>query len=310
MVKLEKICAETFPGLYSAFLHDDDPLSDEQDWRNVFNYSWDTEQDLGGYALVDSGKVIGMMGMVFSERVINSQRQKFCNLHTWWVHKDHRGRSLMMMRPLLKLEGFTITHFTPCDKIRALTKRLGFVDLNLQQKVLLPIFGNKGKRSLRSDLVSFDDDVIVGKLDEHDHTIFQDHQPYRVGSLVVQEGDQHCYILYTHVVRFRIEYCHIHYVGNRKLFAENEVAVRMALMQKHRVRFVIIDSRLSQDIKFRRSFDFWAPAHAVYKPCGGVAPNQVDNLYSDVVMLRLCILPHISHELKETARRWLPFGKG
>lgn len=305
MPQLVKITPEIFPDLYTAFLHDDDPLSSEQDWQNIFDYKWQKDEDYSGYALMEDGKVIGMIAMAFSNRLIDGQPHKFCNLHTWWVHEDHRSRSVAMLRPLLALKDHTITHFTPCDTIRALTKRLGFVDLDLQMKVLLPL-GMIGRNAALPDniQIAFDDTIGQSVLAEHDQKIFNDHQPYRTGSLFIQDGDDNCYIHYTCVERYWARYCHIHYVGNKKLYDQHEQAIRTSLMKKHRVRFVIIDSRLTKCMNFRRSFDFWAPANAVYKPAGDITPDQVDNLYSDVVMLRLAIMPHISHEIKETAKRW------
>ena len=85
MVTLEKIHSSLFPNRYDSFLIDADPLSSEQDWRILFDYQWDTEEGHCGYALLDKGKVVGMLGMVFSERTIDGAVRKFCNLHTWWV---------------------------------------------------------------------------------------------------------------------------------------------------------------------------------------------------------------------------------
>jgi len=92
VVKLEKIQPELFPSLYRDFLHDDDPHSSEEDWKQVINYAGTKEADHEGYALLDGDTVVGMMGMVFSERVIDGKNHNFCNLHTWWVREDHRGR--------------------------------------------------------------------------------------------------------------------------------------------------------------------------------------------------------------------------
>ncbi len=306
MPELVKIRSELFPKLYAAFLHDDDPLSDQRDWRDVFDYQWQKDEDYSGYALLENDKVIGMMAMAFSNRLIDGQSHKFCNLHTWWVHEDHRGHSVAMLRPLLSLTDYTITHFTPCDRIRALTKRLGFVDLNLQTKVLLPlqVFGRV--RTMGNAQFIFDDSIDRTMLAEHDLQVFRDHQPYRVGNLVVRDGDQYCYLLYTYVERYRVRYCHVHYISNKEIFVRHEHAIRTRLMRKHGVRFVILDLRSVQNMKFARSFNFWAPAHAVYRPAGNISQDQVDNLYSDVVMLGLAILPHVRHEIEEFGRRWLP----
>jgi hypothetical protein len=124
--------------------------------------------------------------------------------------------------------------------------------------------------------------------------------------LLVGSGRARCYILYTHVVRYRVRYCHIHYIGDTDVFAQHEEAIRTAIMRRHAVRFVVVDSRLVQELKLKRSFDFWSPAHAVYRPVGDISPSQVDNLYSDVVMLRLAIMPHLRHEIEKVVRRLIP----
>lgn len=306
MPELVKIRPELFPSLYDAFLRDDDPLSDEQDWRNVFNYQWERDEDHTGYALMENDRVIGMMAMAFSTRLIDGRSRKFCNLHTWWVHQEHRGRSLVMLKPLLAMKDYTITHFTPCDRIRALTKRLGFVDLDLQMKLLLPLGPFRSALQADNAVLRFDGDIDSALLSEHDRRIYRDHLPYRVGNLTVSDGDGSLYVLYTCVERYRVRYCHVHYFSHKHLYARHEHAIRNRLMRRHGVRFVVVDSRLVKDLHFQRGFDFWAPAHAVYRPSGDVPPEHVDNLYSDVVMLRLANLPSVKHELKEIVRRRLP----
>lgn len=303
MVALEKIDSSLFAKLYEAFLFDDDPLSDEQHWRKVFDYPWDTGEGHCGYALLDGDEVVGMLGMVFSERLIGGSIKRFCNLHTWWVREDQRGHSLKLLQPLARLNEYTVTHFTPCDTIRAITGRLGFTPLCSQLKILLP--NRMIHRSQRAPAMTFDADEIVDAVGQTDQRILCDHRPFGCGNLLLREGGEHCYLLYTHVIRHRLPYCHVHYISNRELFLKHELAVRGALLKQHPARFVAIDTRLAADIKFPRSFNFWAPAHAVYRSAD-VRPEQVDNLYSDIVFLNLTALPDISHQLGEMARRMWP----
>ena len=305
MVKLEKITSSLFPKLHEAFLHDDDPLSTEQDWRNVFDYAWDLGEGHCGYALLEDEQVVGMMGMVFSERCINGVDRKFCNLHTWWVREDYRGRSLAMLRPILRLKEYTITHFTPCDRIRAVTKRLGFKDLNSQLRILLPQPFVRRRSSSTWIPPLFEESEISNHLNVADQRILRDHLPYRPGNLLIQNGNRYCYVLYTHVIRHRMAYCHLHYISAPTLFAEQESGIRSALLERHHVKFVAVDDRLNPNIKFRNSFKFWAPAHALYKS-DTVSPQQIDNLYSDVVFLSLTALPDMSHELGSRLRRLIP----
>ena len=79
-------------------------------------------------------------------------------------------------------------------------------------------------------------------------------------------------------------------------------------LMKHPARFVVMDTRLVSDIKLPLSFNFWAPAHAVYRSAD-VRPEQIDNLYSDIVFLKLTTLPDMSHELGQIAKRIWPFSR-
>mgnify|MGYP001106074349 CR=1 FL=1 len=305
MVKLEKITSSLFPRLYEAFLHDDDPLSSEADWRNVFDYAWDLGEGYSGYAMLDNDEVVGMMAMVFSRRSINGVERKFCNLHTWWVREDYRGRSVAMLRPVLRLNDYTITHFTPCDRVRAVTKRLGFKDLNSRLRILLPQPIRSRKAMSRCTELFFEDSQISPKLDVENQRILRDHQPYRVGNLLVQDGTRSSYVLYTHVIRHRLPYCHVHYVSDMGVYQENEVAIRSALLRRYDAKFVAVDDRLTSGMRFQSSFKFWAPAHALYKS-DDVTSGQIDNLYSDVVFLRLTCLPDMSYEIGRRIRGLIP----
>ena len=302
MVTLEKVDACLFPKLYQAFLHDDDPLSNEQDWRNVFAYDLGNEEDYCGYAMLADGVVIGMIGMIFSTRDIAGTPEKFCNLHTWWVREDQRGRSLTLLKPLLGLKGYTITHFTPCDRVRAVCRRMGFHDLKIQLRLLFPLRLGRGNPWGRDLSFNFEAPAFVDRLSETEQKICRDHQPYHLGHLHVRSPNDSCYILYAHVVRHSLgPYCHIHYISNRDFFQQHERAVRTELINRHRVRFAAIDTRLSREMRLARSMKFWSPAQGLVKT-STVAPESIDYLYSDVTFLRLTVLPHMRHELSKRLR--------
>ncbi|MEM7294957.1 MAG: GNAT family N-acetyltransferase [Pseudomonadota bacterium] len=306
MVRLEKIQEPLFAKLYDAFLWDDDPLSGEAEWRDVFDYQWETEEGHCGYALLDGETLVGMIGMVFSDRVIEGVTHKFCNLHTWWVREDYRGHSVSMLRPIVQLKGYNITHFTPCDRVRAVTEKLGFKQLNSQLRILLPL----GKPKTEPVACTINDDVesFIDHLDPSDRKIALDHKPYRSGHLLVNNSNAQCYVLYTEVIRHRLPYIHIHYASDYNVFVKYEPQIRTHLLQDSKAKFVAIDERRVGNHKFPRSFRFWAPAHAMFKS-NGVDASQVDHLYSDVVFLSLTTLPHMSHELKQMGRKLVPFLK-
>lgn len=309
MPELVKITPDVFPELYEAFLHGDDPLSTRKDWQNIFCYQWEREEDHTGYALFDKGKAVGMIAMAFSRREIDGRQHKFCNLHTWWVHEDYRGHSLSMLRPLFGLKDYTITHFTPCDTIRGLTRRMGFLALSPQLKILLPLPFAKKAAGHCDARIFFDSEIDTSLLPEREAKIFFDHQPYRVGNMMISKGGRNCYILYTLVERYKFRYCHIHYIGDKELFIEKQSYIRSEISTRNNTYYTAIDARLSVGMPLPYSFDFWSPGCAMYRPFDGIKPHQIDNLYSDIVMLRLTPLPHLKHEIRENIDRVLTRGK-
>ena len=124
----------------------------------------------------------------------------------------------------MKMHDYTVTHFTPCDRVRAISKRLGFKELSTQLRILLPSrrsgrLEDRGARNL-----CFEEQAIAERLTGDDKRLFEDHQPYGVGHLLISDGRDFCYVLYTHVVRHRLPYCHVHYFSNREVFLKNEPA--------------------------------------------------------------------------------------
>lgn len=306
MITIEKIVSSTFPKLYDSFLFDDDPYSTEQDWRNVFDYRWDHGEGHCGYAMLDNDTCVGMMGMVFSRRRIHCDVKKFCNLHTWWVREDYRGRSLALLRPLLRLDGYTITHFTPCERIDAITKKLGYKRMDKRVKILLPL-GHRRAPGVGQCEILEDEAAIQDVLSEDDRRILNDHRPYGCRNLVVRDGDEYCYILFARVVRHWMPYCHYHYISNKDLFLKHERKIRAFVLDSQDARFAAIDSRFVKGINFPRSFHSRVPAHGLYKSTD-VEPEQIDYLYSDVSLLSLTVFPDISHELIRCTKMLLPWG--
>ena len=302
MPQLVEITPEVFPLLHEAFLHDDDPWTDEGGWREVFCYRWKHDGEHTGHALVHEGRAVGMMAMAFSRRTVRGRLHRFCNLHTWWMHPDHRGHAITMLRPVLAMRDRTLTYLTPGNRVRALLKPLGFRDLDMQMRLLLPLWPAR----LEGD-VSFA--VDPDALPAEDRRLLADHAPYDIGAAVLREGGRGCLVLYTAVERYRVRYCHVHHVGDRDLFLAREGAVRAALMRRHGVRLVALDARLWRDARFPRSLDFAAPAHGLFRPAKSgnrdedVEPRDVDNLYTDVAMLGLATMPSLRHELAEPLRR-------
>src|SRR5438132_1360038 len=77
-----------------------------------------------GFVLVDDDEVVGYIGTICSRRVIGGRQEKFCNVTSWVTDKNHRQQAIMLLTPMLKLAGYTITNQAPAKHVHPLFTKL------------------------------------------------------------------------------------------------------------------------------------------------------------------------------------------
>jgi hypothetical protein len=272
-----------FDEIYASFL-DGDPFLTKDDWRPLFSRR-NAPDDCCGYALLDKSRIVGMLGMLFSDRTVNGVSRRFCNLFSWYVN-EHRGKSLMLMRPALNLHDCTLTDLTPTNQVSDISQRLGFRPLDSRLRVLFPVERNR---------IPEDIDVIADRsrmravLNEADSRVFDDHQLPGIGHLVVQSAGDYCYVVYSDVARYRIPYAHVHYFSNRELFQAHTLCIREHITRSTSARFVAVNDRQTRGMTLRRSVRLPISTRHIFRPAG-VQPGDIDTLYSEVSFLRLSTL--------------------
>lgn len=299
MVALEKMVPSMFRDIYQTFLADDDPDSTEQDWRRLFFHDWPGQDDHFGYALVDGDSVVGVLGMVFSQRQLGGERVRFCNLHSWYVQEEHRGRSLTLMRPAIALSGHVLTDFSPTERVSAISQRLGFDSLDAKLKILLP-----ARQRDRSGAIEVCDasEALEDILEPADLRLYRDHQHLNCFHLVATNNRQYCYVICSRVSRHWVPYCYLHYVSNREFFSSHNVCMRNELLRRTATRYVAIDARKLAKLRLPRSFTVPMQCRQLVRGTG-IEPAQIDTLYSEVLALNLCTLPNVSGRLRQFAQR-------
>lgn len=305
MASIEKITASMFDDLYLKYLDDDDPYLRKDDWRALLVPKSEGEQDGTGYALIDDGKIVGMLGMIRSLRTIDGQQHKFCNLHSWFVDDDYRGYSLMLMRPALRLTDHTLTDYTATDLVCTISERLGFKHLDPRLTVMLPFSWGAGGRGI--ELVD-DTREIEARLSDADRQLMADHTRDRFYHLLVTAGDAYCYLIFNRVDRHVMPYCQLHYISDAKLFARHQSAIRKHMLKMAGGRYIAVNSRLVEGIRLRCSVTVSLCAKQLYRPAtastvAAVPLNQIDSLYTEVSLLWLTTFADAGHFLRQCTSR-------
>jgi hypothetical protein len=207
---------------------------------------------------------------------------------TSWIVKDqYRGQSLSLLLPVLRLRDHTITDLTPSNNVIRILERFGFKELDSRIKILLPTGGFRRDNSIDKCRFIQDMNRMKGILNEKEMRILEDHFDYPyLGHLLAYDDKSHCYVIFTIVGKTRFPYCFIQYISNLELFSIYSRTIRSRVAKTGLTPIVLVDSRLVRGIKLSFSYELPIRFPKLYKS-SRLQPEQIDNLYSELVLLNL-----------------------
>jgi hypothetical protein len=169
--------------------------------------------------------------------------------------------------------------------------------------MLLPGFISRRDRKLQ---VMHDVREMEDVLDEPHRKILHDHLAYpQCGFMLVREGRTSCFVVFTKVTSLQRPYCHIQYVSNRNLFAEMRSVIRREIARRYCVNAVLVDGRFARSIPFGRRIALPFVWRKMFRSAS-LQPEQIDNLYSENILLNLRNIPTFAEWRYEIFRK----GKG
>ena len=69
-MEIQKVFAHDFEGVYEL-IKKYDSVRNKQFYQNLFVKHWQTEEDFFGFMIIENGKVIAYLGLIFSKREIH-----------------------------------------------------------------------------------------------------------------------------------------------------------------------------------------------------------------------------------------------
>ena len=303
MLQIRKITPADFDEVHAHLLTQVDPAIPRSRWQRTFGNYTGSDEHHCGYVLTDGGRLVGVLGAIFSERQIEGAAARFCNIHCWYVQEEYRPRSLMLMQPILRLKDHTITDLTPSIRVASIAKRLGFITLD-RSAVILPALGRLPDESDATIEDVSDRAEAWPGLDPETWRLHRDHQDSECRAVWLQQGQEHCYIAYSLVSRHRWPYCLVHCVTNPGLLARQHARFRSFVLSRTGGRYVAIDSRLLAGQSVPRSFRVRSNEQ-LYRP-HRVEPHQVDSLYTELAFLKHSIFPGLHQRVRYAVKRCFP----
>jgi len=284
VIELRRVGEDAFDEIYPLLVGFGGNGMSRDHWqRMLFSYPW-ADGPHRGFGLYADGKPVGFLGTIFSRRRILGREERFCNFSSWIVDKEHRGASVMLMRPLVaQLPEYTIVGHTPVPVTVAVFSRLGFVPLESEELLLLPIPGVRGALRALGGSFSSAPDVLERELSGDELGIYRDISYTRVHHALLRRGNRRCYLVARLGHRRRIRVAELLYIGDREFFWENRVLAQTALAAATGAMLVSVDRRFAGP---RVPFAIRRPRPRLYRPARpDIPPDAIDGLYSELMML-------------------------
>lgn len=283
MFTIRKAVSEDFERVYPILGRFGDSPIPKEVWKKIFVTPWKSREDFCGYLLLHEDKVKGYLGVIFSERILNGEPHRLCNMTSWIVDEDCRDKSLLLLLELLKLKDFTLTNFTASETVAVILRKLGFKEFPVDQRVLLPIpgFGSQ-RRRLGCD---YDLPVIKSRLTDEDLRIFNDHQGLNCQHLLLHADTRQCYVILKKTKRKGLTFAKVHYLSRADVFHECLEVLVARICLRLGVFGLMVDERYVVGHQFRGSVRYPHQRKGYFKSKDLVNENLIDTIYSELVVL-------------------------
>jgi hypothetical protein len=252
------------------------------EWARAMTPPWNDDQPNHGFLLQDSGRVVGAYLALYSERVIDGQREGFCNLAAWCVLPAYRHHGLRLLRALLAQKGYHFTDLSPSGNVVELNRRLRFTPLDtttaLVPNLPLPRLGGRSEAvRLLSDPVALSERLKGPEL-----ALYEDHVGAAAAHhLALVRGTETCYVVFRRDRRKSLPlFASLIYVGDRVLFRAGQRLVYRHLLLRHGIPFTLVELRVSQS-RPRAAVTLRTPRPRMYRS-PTLSPDQIDYLYSEL----------------------------
>jgi hypothetical protein len=284
MAEVIQIKRSRLPEIY-PLLHILNPDITREVWDRLFSYDWQTTEDYIGLGLLEDDNIVGFLGFIFSERMINGQREKFCNLTTWIVLEEYRNQSLMLAFAVMQMKGYTFTNLSPSVEAYEVFKKLGFKELD-RHIVFLPFlplwkfFFTRNPVRVTGNLQE-----IEANLDEPNRRIFQEHLPYKnCKHFLLKTSQGNCYIVTREATKGRwFWFTQIYYISDSEIFWEYVQHLLWHFVKVHKTFMTLFDERFIDNVKAGR-LRYVLPGLKLFKS-HRCQKADIDYLYSEKLLL-------------------------
>jgi len=252
-------------------------------WRRLMAGRWCGPE--GRFAIIardDSGAMVGVMGLIYAQRMTSAGVRTTADMTSWYILKEHRGGGLggRMMAFATADPDVTVTNFSSAKAAVSVLERAGLEVLDHERLVWLP--------SDAPRFVVHEDPLALGdRLTEKDRKIISDHQGLRLRHLAV-ETPEGLVVMVVYPQKKHDEYVthEIMYLADQPLFARYAHRIAASVLPAEGA-ILSLDRRFAAEgIECDDVRQFATPR---FCQKGLLDPSEIDMLYSECILLNIKI---------------------
>lgn len=255
------------------------------DWRRLMTYGWLADKPDLGAVVEDGGRIVGFLGVIYADRQGQSGAFRTGNLTSWYLERPYRqgGLAMDLLRIATRRPDVAYTSFTSTAKAVPLLRLGGLRPLDGERR----IWRRKGGPSSAVELVR-NHEAVARELDRGERRLLDDHSGLAVHPCLARTREGDCLIVLSiHEKQGGLAHHEVLHLGAPEVFAANAQGVADALLPAGQ-------ARLSVDRRFLGDAPVGGEAEEIrvpryYRPIPGLAPRDVDFLYSEVALLNLTL---------------------
>ncbi len=253
-----------------------------QRWRRLMSYPWmENKPDLGR-VVEENGRILGFVGMVYSDRLIEGEKERFVSISSWFLDRTLRGRGLGagLMAAATDDPKITYNNVTSSDRVLAIVDAVGYRVLD-DYRYMWRKRGPPGP-GLRCE---WDAGTISGQIGEDGQRLIDDHAGLPVRPVLVEAGGGRVLMFFSVKLKGEdVTYFDLLHTGDRALLVDHGQALADAILP-------VGPAVLAADCRFVDGAPGGAEREAFAVPrfykSTRLAPAQIDLLYSELQLLDL-----------------------
>jgi hypothetical protein len=210
-------------------------------WESAFSQDWSANKPNNGFMLCDDERIVGVVGALYSQQMVNGKLVDVCNINSWSVLSQYRSDSIYLLIKIIRQPGFHFTILTPrlqeMEIYRFLKFRTIVTRMIVTANLPWPFARLRGVHSV-TDIGALQQGLCLNDARVHrEHTS----SPWLKHIAIGVDGE-YCYVIYQRITLKSMPTAAVLYVSDIALFNKYRLALGNALL-KSGLLFMRLESR-------------------------------------------------------------------